>query len=214
MLDWSNPGMLLHASCRNKSEIRKVIKTGFIFFEATIQIHTCAILQEHHADNGYFYFHLCLDRFFWKVFGSPEVKIFKELFLDWLFLIFFKKLKSSFNKNEVSFNMLFRSISILLPLQLNQIILIYKSKSPRLQRKMILKRGIKAIEYFEYCEEVGCDVWGILVSIKEALYEPVGLWLPPQMIPKGTLTNHVRNLYIQPLKHILMTCSLRIKGYK
>jgi AraC-like DNA-binding protein len=53
-------------------------------------------------------------------------------------------------------------------------------------RKMILKRGIKATEYFEYCEEVGCDIWGILVSIKEALYEPVGLWLPSKIIPKGT----------------------------
>ncbi len=53
-------------------------------------------------------------------------------------------------------------------------------------RKLILKRGVKATEYFEYCKEVGCDVWGILVSIKEALYEPTGLWLPPQMIPHGT----------------------------
>ena len=53
-------------------------------------------------------------------------------------------------------------------------------------RKMILKRGIAATEYFEYCREVGCDIWGMLVSIKEALYEPVGLWLPPRMIPKGT----------------------------
>lgn len=56
----------------------------------------------------------------------------------------------------------------------------------RPERKLILKRGIKAKDYFEYCNEVGCDVWGILVSIKEALYEPVGLWLPPNMIPKGT----------------------------
>lgn len=53
-------------------------------------------------------------------------------------------------------------------------------------RKIILKRGIKANDYFEYCDEVGCDVWGILVSVKEALYEPIGLWLPPNMIEKGT----------------------------
>lgn len=25
-------------------------------------------------------------------------------------------------------------------------------------RKIILKRGIKATNYFEYCNEVGCDV--------------------------------------------------------
>lgn len=53
-------------------------------------------------------------------------------------------------------------------------------------RKMILKRGIKATDYFEYCNEVGCDGWGILISIKEALYEPVGVWLPSKMILAGT----------------------------
>lgn len=29
-------------------------------------------------------------------------------------------------------------------------------------RKVIIKRGINAKEYFEYCDEVGCDVWGVL----------------------------------------------------
>jgi len=56
----------------------------------------------------------------------------------------------------------------------------------RPSRKLILKRGKKAAHYFEYCEEVGCDIWGILVSIKEALYEPVGLWLPQNMVKPGT----------------------------
>lgn len=53
-------------------------------------------------------------------------------------------------------------------------------------RKLILKRGLRATEYFTYCDEVGCDVWSVLVSIKEALYEPVGLWLPPGMVSPGT----------------------------
>ena len=53
-------------------------------------------------------------------------------------------------------------------------------------RKLILKRGVKATEYFAYCEEVGCDVWGLLISIKEALYEPAGLWLPPHMVSPET----------------------------
>lgn len=53
-------------------------------------------------------------------------------------------------------------------------------------RKLILKRGIKADNYFDYCEEVGCDIWGILVSIKEAMYEPAGMWLPDKMIKPGT----------------------------
>ena len=53
-------------------------------------------------------------------------------------------------------------------------------------RKMILKRGIKAEDYYAYCEEVGCDVWDILCGIKDALYEPVGMWLPKTMQKPGT----------------------------
>jgi AraC-like DNA-binding protein len=53
-------------------------------------------------------------------------------------------------------------------------------------RKLILKRGIKATHYYEYCEEVGCDIWGILSSIKEALYEPIGMWLPDNLVKPGT----------------------------
>lgn len=56
----------------------------------------------------------------------------------------------------------------------------------RPERKLILKRGQKAQEYFEYCEEVGCDVWGLLCSIKEALYEPIGMWLPDRFRTPGT----------------------------
>ncbi|MEQ7195543.1 AraC family transcriptional regulator [Enterococcus avium] len=53
-------------------------------------------------------------------------------------------------------------------------------------RKLILLRGKKAKTYIEYAQEVGCDVWGILASIKEALYEPVGLWLPERMRTEET----------------------------
>lgn len=56
----------------------------------------------------------------------------------------------------------------------------------RPERKLILLRGIKATHYFEYCEEVGCDVWGILSSISEALFEPAGFWLPKHLIAEGT----------------------------
>lgn len=56
----------------------------------------------------------------------------------------------------------------------------------RPKRKLILKRGIKATHYFEYCEEVDCEVWGILCSIKEALYEPIGMWLPKTFRPVNT----------------------------
>lgn len=53
-------------------------------------------------------------------------------------------------------------------------------------RKALIKRGIKADEYFQYCEEVGCDIWGVLTSVKEALYEPIGMWLPESMMKAGT----------------------------
>jgi AraC-like DNA-binding protein len=53
-------------------------------------------------------------------------------------------------------------------------------------RKLILKRGIKATHYFEYCEEVGCDVWNEVSSIKEAIYEPIGMWLPENLRKPGT----------------------------
>ena len=53
-------------------------------------------------------------------------------------------------------------------------------------RKVIIKRGIKAKNYFEYCNEVGCDVWGLLVSIKSISNEPVCMWLPKNYIKDGT----------------------------
>lgn len=46
------------------------------------------------------------------------------------------------------------------------------------ERKVIIKRGIKAEDYFPYCEEVGCDVWGLLTSMDSICGEPVCLWLP------------------------------------
>jgi hypothetical protein len=48
------------------------------------------------------------------------------------------------------------------------------------RRKVIIKRGIKADNYFDYCGEVGCDVWGTLLSMDSLCGEPVCLWLPEQ----------------------------------
>ena len=53
-------------------------------------------------------------------------------------------------------------------------------------RKVIIKRGIKADDYFPYCEDVGCDVWGLLMSIKSLEGEPVCLWLPDAYRTPGT----------------------------
>ena len=54
------------------------------------------------------------------------------------------------------------------------------------ERNVIIKRGKTAKHYFEYCEEVGCDVWGLLCSIKSISGEPVCLWLPKEYILTGT----------------------------
>lgn len=54
------------------------------------------------------------------------------------------------------------------------------------QRKALIKRGIHATHYFEYCEEVGCDVWNTLSNIKNALSEPAGMWLPKNLILPNT----------------------------
>ncbi len=53
-------------------------------------------------------------------------------------------------------------------------------------RKAIIMRGVQATEYWAYCEEVGCDVWGLLTSMKSLCGEPVCMWLPKAYIKPGT----------------------------
>ncbi len=53
-------------------------------------------------------------------------------------------------------------------------------------RKLILKRGSRATEYFAYCKEVGCDVWDTLSAVTDAIHEPMGLWLPESLRAPGT----------------------------
>lgn len=54
------------------------------------------------------------------------------------------------------------------------------------ERKVIIRRAKTATEYWTHCNEVGCDVWGILTSIKSISGEPVCLWLPKELIKEGT----------------------------
>ena len=54
------------------------------------------------------------------------------------------------------------------------------------ERKVIVKRGRSAEDYFSYCEEVGCDVWGTLLSMDSLCGEPVCLWLPEKYRTPGT----------------------------
>lgn len=53
-------------------------------------------------------------------------------------------------------------------------------------RKVLIKSGVKATDYFAYCEEVGCEIWGLLTSMKSISGEPVSMWLPIQYRKPGT----------------------------
>jgi AraC-like DNA-binding protein len=75
-------------------------------------------------------------------------------------------------------------------------------------RKVLLKRGIKATGYFEYCEEVGCDIWSVLSSVKEAMYEPIGMWLPKHLIKPGT------SLYVQGVEVPVDYTNIVPEGYE
>jgi len=55
-------------------------------------------------------------------------------------------------------------------------------------RKLIVKRGRRATEYFAYCEEMGCEVWDVLSSIAGTTHEPMGMWLPESLRAPRTST--------------------------
>lgn len=56
------------------------------------------------------------------------------------------------------------------------------------ERLCIIKRGIHAEDYFPYCEEVSCDVWGILMSMRSLCGELVCMWLPSKYKKLNTST--------------------------
>lgn len=62
-------------------------------------------------------------------------------------------------------------------------------------RRVIIKRGISARDYFAYCEEVGCDIWDQLLSMDCG--EPVCLWLPEKLIAPGT-SQYVQGVEVSP----------------
>lgn len=74
-------------------------------------------------------------------------------------------------------------------------------------RKVILKRGVKADDYFPYCEEVGCEVWGLLTSMDSLCGEPVCLWLPERYREPNTST------YVQGVEVPLDYCGVIPNGF-
>ncbi len=71
-------------------------------------------------------------------------------------------------------------------MQMDTVINVFVQVIEKPERKVLIKRGVKATDYFTFCEEVGCDVWGLLTSIKSISGEPVCLWLPKNYIVAGT----------------------------
>lgn len=63
-------------------------------------------------------------------------------------------------------------------------------------RRVIIKRGIKAADYMSYCGEVGCEVWGLLKSIRSISGEPVCLWLP-EFLRKPAANEYVQGVEVE-----------------
>ncbi len=55
----------------------------------------------------------------------------------------------------------------------------------RPKRKLILLRAKKATDYFSFCEECGCDWYGLLDSISSKLDAPGLITLPPFLMKEG-----------------------------
>ena len=56
----------------------------------------------------------------------------------------------------------------------------------RPKRKMILLYSKTGTDYWSFCQEMGCDWEGLLLSIPERMDTPAFLTLPERMIPKGS----------------------------
>ena len=74
---------------------------------------------------------------------------------------------------------------------------VFVSPVERPARTAIVRRGVAASGYWEYCQEAGCDVWGVLTSMKSPFGEPVGLWLPKALQKPGT------SAYVQGVERAL-----------
>jgi AraC family transcriptional regulator len=64
------------------------------------------------------------------------------------------------------------------PSQMDTVANVFVQVVDKPARQVIVKRGVAATEYWGYCQEVSCDVWGVLTSMKSLCGEPVCLWLP------------------------------------
>lgn len=75
------------------------------------------------------------------------------------------------------------------------------------RRRVIIKRGIRAEDYFAYCGEVGCGIWEQLLTMNSLDGEPVCLWLPEAYRTPGT------SAYVQGVEQALDDSSPVPQGF-
>lgn len=73
----------------------------------------------------------------------------------------------------------------------------------RPKRYGIIKRGVSAKEYFTYCNEVGCDIFGLLKSMDSYDKEPVCVWLNSQLVLKNT-SIYVQGIEVESLDNVII----------
>lgn len=132
-------------------------------------------------------------RAFSKEFGISPLKYKKKPIPLKYFIAYDVIARKSFNKTKENEDM--------------KTVTVFTQVIEREERKAIIKRGVKAKDYFAYCEEVGCDVWGVLSSIKEGKFEPAGFWLPKNMVLEGT------SEYVQGVEVPMDYCGVVPQGY-
>lgn len=74
------------------------------------------------------------------------------------------------------------------PMDMTNLQTIFVKPIVKPERLCIIKRGIRAEDYFPYCQEVSCDVWGVLTSMPSLCGEPVCMWLPTKYKKPNTST--------------------------
>ena len=74
-------------------------------------------------------------------------------------------------------------------------------------RRAVIRRGVKAEHYMDYCNEVGCEVWGLLTSMDSLDDEPVCLWLPDAYRAPGT------SVYVQGVEQALSAPKVVPEGF-
>ena len=80
---------------------------------------------------------------------------------------------------------------------MKKITTVYIQRVHKPARRVIIKRGRAAADYWSYCQEVGCEVWGILTSMESLCGEPVCLWLPEACRTPGT-SEYVQGVEVAP----------------